>query len=249
METKKRMSNRDKMVLFIIGAVALLAVVYFFVFTKKNEQRAELVAENSTLEEEVRRLETMQAQKEAVLADTAAVQKSIQETLERFPSEVNTEDVIYDMNDMYERIDGVKIESESFNMNQLFYQGGSLLDTVSSETVVPQVNNASVAAITSDTPVQDIVSAAANYTGYRSDVSVVFEAPYKSLKKVVDYINDSKDRMTITNLTMAKEDDSKKLSCTMALSMYSVYGTGKEYEEPKVGSGNVGVDNIFNGKR
>jgi type IV pilus assembly protein PilO len=244
MDTKKKMTNRDKMVLFIIGALAVVAIVYFFVFTKTNEKTEALVAANETLFQEVEQLETLEAQKDATIAETQTMQLDIADTLSKFPSEVNTEDAIYDLNQLYNDIANVKIQSESYNMNQVFYQGGSL-SSDSSTTSTSTVNNASVAAITSETPVSEVVSAAADYTGYRSDISVAFTAPYNSVKKVVDYINDSDDRMTITSMSMSSSDDTKDLSCSMSLSMYAISGTGEIYNQPDVSNGNTGVDNIF----
>jgi hypothetical protein len=247
MDTKKKMSNRDKMVLFIIAAIALVLVVYFFVFAKMNERTETLSNENATLAKEVSYLETLEAQKDATIAETQETQLSIADTLSKFPPEVNTEDAIYDLNEMYEGISDVKIQSESYNMNQIFYQGGSFSDDSSSTSTASSSasETASIAAITSDTPVSEIVSAAADYTGYRSDVSVTFTAPYKSVKKVVDFINDSEDRMTITSMSMGKDDSTEDLSCTMAISMYAISGTGEVYTQPDVSNGNVGVNNIF----
>jgi hypothetical protein len=244
MDTKKKMTNRDKMMLFIIAAIAVVAIVYFFVFTKTNEKTDALVSANETLFQEVEQLETLEAQKDATIAETQTMQLDIADTLSKFPSEVNTEDAIYDLNQMYNDIANVKIQSETYNMNQVFYQGGST-DSTDTSSTTSTVNNASVAAITSETPVSEVVSAAADYTGYRSDVTVAFTAPYKSVKKVVDYINESDDRMTITSMSMSSSDDTKDLTCSMSLSMYAISGTGEIYNQPDVSNGNTGVDNIF----
>jgi hypothetical protein len=243
MDTKKKMSNRDKMVLFIVAAVLIVLAVYFFVFTKMNERKDALVSENETLFQEVEHLETLEAQKDATIAETQTTQQDIADTLSKFPPEVNTEDAIYDLNQLYNDISDVEIQSESYNMNQIFYQGGSLVDG-GTETV-SNAEAASVAAITSETSVSDVVSAAADYTGYRSDIAVSFTAPYKSVKKVVDYINESEDRMTITSMSMSAGEDSGELSCSMSISMYAISGTGEIYNQPDVSNGNVGVDNIF----
>lgn len=248
MDTKKKMSNRDKMFLFIIAAIAIVAVVYFFVFAKMNEKRAALVAENATLQEEVTKLENMEAQKESVLEETKETQLKVAEVLDRFPTEVRTENAIYDLNDLYESISDVKIQSESFTMNEVFYQQGAINDGSSNNsesTVTSKTNPASVSAITEDTPVSEVVSAAADYTGYRSTVNVSFTAPYKSLKKVIDYINQSDDRMTITEISATKSDEDEALTCSMTICMYAISGTGEIYEAPDVSNGNVGVGNIF----
>ena len=126
MDTKKKMSNRDKMMLFIFGAILIVAAAYFLVFAKMNEKRSALEAENTTLSQEVSKQETMEAQKDSVLEETKQTQLDVADVLSKFPAEVRTEDAIYDLNDMYESISDVKIESESFNMNQLFYQQGAV---------------------------------------------------------------------------------------------------------------------------
>ena len=67
MDTKKKMSNRDKMMLFIFGAILIVAAAYFLVFAKMNERKDTLKTENETLSQEVQKLETMEAQKDSVL--------------------------------------------------------------------------------------------------------------------------------------------------------------------------------------
>ncbi len=251
MDTKKKMSNRDKMMLFIFGAILIVAAAYFLVFAKMNEKKSALAAENATLSQEVSKLETMEAQKDSVLEETRQTQLNVADVLSKFPAEVRTEDAIYDLNDMYESISDVKIESESFNMNQLFYQqgtvGGATDDnaTTTGASPAPKTNPASVAAITSDTPVQDVITAAADYTGYRSTVNVSFTSTYDSLKKVVDFINKSKDRMTISEISATAGEEENALTCNMSIDMYAISGTGEIYESPNVSNGNTGVDNIF----
>ena len=251
MDTKKKMSNRDKMMLFIFGAILIVAAAYFLVFAKMKEKKSALAAENATLSQEVSKLETMEAQKDSVLEETRQTQLNVADVLSKFPAEVRTEDAIYDLNDMYESISDVKIESESFNMNQLFYQqgtvGGTTDDnaTTTGASPAPKTNPASVAAITSDTPVQDVITAAADYTGYRSTVNVSFTSTYDSLKKVVDFINKSKDRMTISEISATAGEEENALTCNMSIDMYAISGTGEIYESPNVSNGNTGVDNIF----
>lgn len=253
MDTKKKMSNRDKMMLFVFGAILIVAAAYFLVFTKMNDKKSALAAENATLSQEVSKLETMEAQKDSVLEETRQTQLNVADVLSKFPAEVRTENAIYDLNDMYESISDVKIQSENFNMNQIFYQQGAVGDANSStgtssttdSSTTKKSNPASVAAITSDTPVNDVITAAADYTGYRSTVNVAFTTTYASLKKVVDFINKSKDRMTISSLSATASEEDEVLTCNMAIDMYAISGTGEIYEAPNVSNGNTGVDNIF----
>lgn len=236
---KKKMSDRDKMLLFYLAAIVIIAGVYFLVFTKLNEKKAEFVSQNEQLQVEVTRLSNMDANKQTVLDETRDYQLEIGDTLSKFPSEVRTQNVIYDLNQMYESIDDVNIESESYLMNQIFYQPAAGVDEngnpITPTTAAP-TQNVSVSAVTADTPVAEVVSAAANYTGYRSDISVVFTAPYHSLKEIIDFINGSDDRMTITSLSVTEVEGENVLSCNMIVSMYAISGTGEIYEQPEVGT-------------
>lgn len=253
MDTKRKMSNRDKMLVLVFAAIALVGATYFFVFTKLQERKNTLAAENATLAEEVQRLEVMESQKASVLAETASMQEAVRITLEKFPSEVRTEDAIYDLNKMYKNTPNVKIQSENFTMNEVFYRQGAVNDGSTSsvasagDVTTVQSGNASGTAITADMPVAQVISAAADFTGYRSTVNVAFTAPYKSLKEVVNFINNSKDRMTISEISATKGDEGNDLTCSMVVDMYAVSNNGKEYTGPEVQDGS-GVDNIFSNR-
>lgn len=253
MDTKRKMSNRDKMFILIIAAIALVATTYFLVFTKLQERKNALVAENATLAEEVHNLEVMESQKASVLAETETMQKAVGETLEQFPSEVRTENAIYDLNEMYTKTPNVKIQSENFTMNEVFYRQGAVDDGSTSNTssaagsgvATVQSGNASGTAIEAGMPAAEVISAAANFTGYRSTVNVAFTAPYKSLKEVVNFINNSENRMTISEISATKGDEEKVLTCSMAVDMYAVSNNGNnEYKAPEV-KDVPGVDNLF----
>lgn len=249
MDTKRKMSNRDKMVVLIIAAVVLVLATYFLVFTKLQEKKSTLAAENAALAEEVQKLEVMESQKASVLAETASMQQAVADTLKKFPSEVRTENAIYDLNQMYTHTPNVEIQSENFTMNEVFYRQGAVNDGSSSaaagDVTTVQSENASGTAIDANTPVADVISAAADFTGYRSTVNVAFSAPYKSLKEVVNFINNSKARMTISEISATKDDDAKALTCSMTVDMYAVSNNGNGgYTEPDVKEGS-GVDNIF----
>ncbi len=249
----KKMSDRDKKLLYFLGAIVIVAACYFLVFSKLNAKKAELQSQTDQLRTEVSKLETMEAGKANILADTADKQNQIAQVLQKFPSEVRTQDAIYDLNKMYEGIDDVTIQSEGYTMNQLFYQPGAASDGSGTTAAQPTTTllpaqNVTGTAITADTPAKDVVSAAANYYGYRSDVAVAFTAPYKSLKSVIDYINDSKDRMTITDISATKSDQEGSedlLTCNMTVSMYSITGTGETYQEPNIKSDQGSEGNIF----
>ena len=242
---KKKMSDRDKKILYFLGAIAVVALVYFFVFTKFNEKKSVLASENAQLQEEVTRLANMEAQKQTVIDETLQLKDAIGKRLQEFPSEVRTQNAIYDLYQMQEQIKDVEVQSQSYTMNELFFQPSTGVDANGNPIVSDTTTqNASVSAVTQDTPVNEVVSAAAGYTGYRSNINVVFTSTYDALKDVIDYINNEEDRMTITSISATAAEDanaSDLLSCNMTVSMYAISGTGEEYKEPDVAqSGKVG---------
>lgn len=250
---KKKMSNRDKMVLFILAAIALVGCAYFFGFKKLSEMKETVVAENQTLRDEVTQLENMQASVETVQQQTKDMQKDVADLLGKFPSEVRTQNAIYYLSQMSNAESGVpnvSIVSEAYSMNNLFYQPGGVVE---GEAPVPAEGTEAASAqeeqavqkITDETSVSDIVAAAANYYGYRSDINVAFTAPYESLKEVVNYINKSEDRMTISDISATRSEESNELTCNMNVSMYSISGTGEDYDQPEIKKNDVGVENIF----
>lgn len=225
---KKKMSNRDKKILFIFGAILVLAASYFLVYNNLKTKTATLVAENATLDEEVRRLESMNARKDDVAASTSKIKGRIETKLENFPLEVRTQNIIAELHNMSNNeIEGVNIKSESYKMNQIFYQNAS---EAQMEGVTQIVTGVSIKA---DTPSNVAVDAASNYVGYRSDVVVGFTAEYADLQDVIDYINESKNRMTITDLSVTKDADSDELVCNMTVSMYAISGTSFTYQQPE----------------
>ncbi len=247
----KKMSDRDKKLLYYIGAILIIVAAYFLVFQKFNTKTADLKTQNDQLTTEVATLENMVAGKQGVLDDTAQKQQDIANVLQKFPAEVRTQNAIYNLNKMYKGISDVKIQSEGYNMNQVFYQPGAMnadgTMTAPAATLSPgaQTSAATVSAITSETTTAEIVSAATNYIGYRSDVTVAFTAPYTSLKKVVDYINESEDRMTITDISATKAEDSDNLTCNMTVSMYAIAGTGESYDDLNINGVTDGKSDIF----
>lgn len=256
----KKMSDKDKKLLYIFGAIIIVAASYFLVFQNFSARTTELRSENSSLRQEVSDLESKVSQKATILEETRKCQENIAATLAKFPSQVKTEDAIYNLNQMYKQIQGVNIQSEGYTMNQVFYQPSSAATSAdgttasatpaapaASETPDPAASS-DVAQITEDTPVQEIVSAAADYTGFRSDIAVAFTAPYEALKEVIDYINNSSDRMTISTISATKSEDSSDLTCAMTVSMYAITGTGEIYEEPNITGVEEGVNNLFRGK-
>lgn len=240
----KSLSDRDKKLLYIAGAVLVLVLAYVFGFQKMQEKRLDLENENVTLEAEVKRLTGMVAGKAQVIADTQEYKNAVEDTLKEYPAEVRTQTIIAYFEDMEKEIRSLNVESETFTMNQIFFQNGA--------SVVDAASTASTDT-TGDTKNQETASTG-GCIGYRSDVVATFKGSCDTLKKVIDFVNKSKKRVTISELSVSNEKGEANLQCSMTISMYSVAGVDKEYRDEEYSDPDIPArvrihkSNIFSSK-
>lgn len=230
---KARISDRDKKVLFIVAGIVILALAYFLGFQKMMQSRSALVEENITLDTEVNKLLAMVAEKAKVEGETQKYKTDREEILAQYPPDLRTQDVIYQLDLLEQKIKNLVIETEGFTMNQIFFTNGAL-----TESSVQDVAEAPAGAGASGEAVERI-------TGYRSDVTTSYKTTYKKLKDIVGFVTQNENRMVIDTLTVAQSEGEKELTCNMALRMYAVGGTEKEYKPSDVPVGKMGKENAL----
>lgn len=245
------MSDRDKRMLYLLAALLLIAGAYFLGFQKMKEKQTEVETESATLQQDVAKLKTKVAKKESVEADTKAKEAGIQKILEQFPVEVRTQDAIYQLDQMEKKIKNLNIISEGFTMNQIFFYRGVLVtdETPQAEaTPAPSGTPAEQAAQVEEEQQKQQSTKSGDYIGYRSDIAVNFLCDYKGLKQVIEFIRTNEEKMTISDISIAKENGNKPLKCTMTVSMYSISGRDEEYRSPNITGIGQNKSNIFMNK-
>lgn len=255
------MADREKNVLLIIASIAILALAWFLGFQKFNEKRVVVEEQNNQLEAEVNDLERKRGQQAAMEKDTSDKRGLIETMIVQYPTELRTEDVIDRYDKLEKKVKGLTVETETFNMNQIFFTSGAVLDQlVSSEAASDDANAAAPAATdTADTTEASGdgttgVAPAAAYVGYRSDSVATFSTDYDSLKTIINFINEYSDgRMNVRTFNITAEEGSKPLRCTMTVSMYSVGGRpdtdGTEaYVSPAFNTVSTKKENLFKKK-
>ncbi len=269
-KTKTTLADKDKKVLMILGALVILALAWFLGYQKFNEQRETVVAENDQLAMEVSQLRAKVSKKAQVEADTEKKNARTEQVLMAYPSEIRTQDAINRFDQLEKKVKGLTITTENFTMNQIFFQNGAALEevvaqdadsdaqskdanggnsTASGNTAQNSTNNTSNTA-TNEAAVADNAQNAqstdtGNYTGYRSDVGITFATDYKSLKSVLNFINNYSERMNVSNVNISSDEGSKALQCTMTVQMFSVGGQAKEYKDLTLSGVPLRKDNIF----
>lgn len=269
-KTKTTLADKDKKVLMILGALVILALAWFLGYQKFNEQRETVVTENDQLAMEVSQLRAKVSKKAQVEADTEKKNARTEQVLLAYPSELRTQDAINRFDQLEKKVKGLTITTENFTMNQIFFQDGAALEevvaqnadsdaqskdanggnsTASGNNTQNSTNNTTNAA-TNETAAADNAQNAqstdtGNYTGYRSDVGITFATDYKSLKSVLNFINNYSERMNVSNVNISSDEGSKALQCTMTVQMFSVGGQAKEYKDLTLSGVPLRKDNIF----
>lgn len=269
-KTKTTLADKDKKVLMILGALVILALAWFLGYQKFNEQRETVAAENDQLAMEVSQLRAKVSKKAQVEADTEKKNARTEQVLLAYPSELRTQDAINRFDQLEKKVKGLTITTENFTMNQIFFQDGAALEevvaqnadddaqskdanggksTASGNNAQNSTNNTANAA-TNETAAADNAQNAqstdtGNYTGYRSDVGITFATDYKSLKCVLNFINNYSERMNVSNVNISSDEGSKALQCTMTVQMFSVGGQAKEYKDLTLSGVPLRKDNIF----
>ena len=254
----------------ILGALVILALAWFLGYQKFNEQRETVVTENDQLAMEVSQLRAKVSKKAQVEADTEKKNARTEQVLLAYPSELRTQDAINRFDQLEKKVKGLTITTENFTMNQIFFQDGAALEevvaqnadsdaqskdakggnsTASGNNTQNSTNNTANAA-TNETAAADNAQNAqstdnGNYTGYRSDVGITFATDYKSLKSVLNFINNYSERMNVSNVNISSDEGSKALQCTMTVQMFSVGGQAKEYKDLTLSGVPLRKDNIF----
>ena len=269
-KTKTTLADKDKKVLMILGALVILALAWFLGYQKFNEQRETVVTENDQLAMEVSQLRAKVSKKAQVEADTEKKNARTEQVLLAYPSELRTQDAINRFDQLEKKVKGLTITTENFTMNQIFFQDGAALEevvaqnadsdaqskdanggnsTASGNKAQNSTNNTANAA-TNETAAADNAQNAqstdtGNYTGYRSDVGITFATDYKSLKSVLNFINNYSERMNVSNVNISSDEGSKALQCTMTVQMFSVGGQAKEYKDLTLSGVPLRKENIF----
>ena len=269
-KTKTTLADKDKKVLMILGALVILALAWFLGYQKFNEQRETVATENDQLAMEVSQLRAKVSKKAQVEADTEKKNARTEQVLLAYPSELRTQDAINRFDQLEKKVKGLTITTENCTMNQIFFQDGAALEevvaqnadddaqskdanggksTASGNNAQNSTNNTANAA-TNETAAADNAQNAqstdtGNYTGYRSDVGITFATDYKSLKSVLNFINNYSERMNVSNVNISSDEGSKALQCTMTVQMFSVGGQAKEYKDLTLSGVPLRKDNIF----
>lgn len=260
---KIKISDSDKRLLIIFFAIVLLACSYFFVFNKGMNKASELEAQNAEDRAKVQQMQQMEASLPQVKENIENMKQTQADIIAKYPSDMTTEKSIESLQDYEDHSSDFHITDITFAMRMPLVgtadttAAGSSTDAADNSTETTDGAADSAADDTSATTdttadtqstedgTDDAATDASVVAGYYASIGIRYEASYSGLKEMIAYVNEFKDRTTITQFTAAFDDATGKLTGEMTLNMYYITNTGKDYVPPVFDFMPKGVSNIF----
>ena len=258
---KIKISDSDKRLLIIFFAIVLLACSYFFVFNKGMNKASELEAQNAEDRAKVQQMQQMEASLPQVKEKIVNMKQTQADIIAKYPSDMTTEKSIESLQDYEDHSSDFHITDITFAMSMPLVgaadttAAGNSTETAdgtsdsaaddTSATTDTTADTQSTEDGTDDAATDASADTAGNVAGYYASIGIRYEASYSGLKEMIAYVNEFKDRTTITQFSATFDDATGKLTGEMTLNMYYITNTGKDYVPPVFDFMPKGVSNIF----
>ena len=113
-------TDKEKQLLFVVLALAILAAAYFFGFVKLQDQATAIEQSNVTDQAEVDQLQGMVDRQAETVKETEGYKQTIKDIIAKYPVDVPQEKAIYLVQQM-EDLTGIHATAINFSMDNLAY--------------------------------------------------------------------------------------------------------------------------------
>lgn len=217
----KKLSQKQVMTYVLLLGCLLLIAVYFLVYKSYVDKAAEIKTSNMGLNRRVAELKEYYDNMDTYNAEIELMQAEIRGILNRFPADVMEEDMIV------LALDTMKTASIDYtNIN------------IGDRTALRSIPAATVQAAGMEELNLELAYIERQGT-------YVNTTSYENLKDCINTINNSDNRLAITNIAYSRNGDTGALSGTIQVTFYSVLGTGKAYKPQNLADYTSGLANLF----
>lgn len=233
-------SERDKKLLFLLGAILVLAMAYFFIFRSNMEKADEYSEKNEGLQSYIVELDNKIANEETKKAEIVTYNNERSAILDRFAGGMSHELAIDLLSDLETETE-LEATNVTLSVNDIFF---NQQEAENNSLIAPEeISSVSSIAVEGHSD-QEYTK----LTGYKTSLTVEFSCTDEQLRAATDFINGYDDKMSIETITVGYDETTGGLIGTMVICMYAVDGNEKEYEEPSIDNVTLGVANIFGQK-
>lgn len=217
------LGDREKKILMVLVAFALLAAAYFFGYQKFMDKADKYDKETTQLKSKHADLVAKSNNKEQYIEDTKKYKDITSSILADYDNGISQDGSIMFVHTM-ENANKTWVKSLSMTDPEVVYNFGNIYST-----------NPSGSGLVYSTDMQ----------GIKSTYTMSYEASYSDWKKLLAYINGYYSKNTIDSISMVYNAGEDIVSGTLVMSAYAITGSNRNYTHPKIKLPTSTV-NIFN---
>lgn len=214
-----KISKKETYMLLMFFGVMIVFLSFWFGFRQISAKTEVLSTEADVVEAEVKKYSLIKDNISVYQQGIQDATEKVNEVVGKIPSDVLPEDAV------------------------MFARG---LEKDNKNTFVGSVSVSDKESVTSVTsnPIE-ATSMPITYYLNKTQVTIAHSNSYSGLKDLIEYVSDSKNRMSINTIMVSYDEESGMLSGTTVVDFYSIQGTGKEYVPQSVNGVGIGTKNIF----
>ena len=238
---KLKITKREKNMIVILVGILLVMASYYLGYRTFKSRTDILKQQNQILESQIQTLEGISAEKDAYVAKTEEMQTSMNAIIQKFPSNMISEDIILYMRNLEQKTD-------SYVHNITIPAKQYVNITATAETDVLSSMEDVTGAIREYGFVNDgKVPDTRSMQLAQVDSAVNCSITYKGLKDIVTDITENDNRKSIDNISLVFNENTGDLAGSMTVIYYTLSGTGREYLQPTITGTSHGIECIFGG--
>lgn len=235
MEIIRKLSEKEKNLLFILLLFIILLCPYQFGYVKLTEKADALSSENLELSVKLNDLRQKDVAKEKYIEETDKMIADTQDMLKHLATSI-TQDKNTIFVTKLEKEAEMIVSAISFGDITQIYDSNHGMNNNTDETANGTYN-------VSDTA--DVAAEGKRLNGYQSSITINYQTNYGGLKKAIDFINNYYEKMRIQSITAAFDNTTGNLTGTITIDLFMLLGEGREAEPLDIHGIDVGTDNIF----
>lgn len=243
----KSLSPERKKILYLVGAILIIVLTYFFVYQKNMDRVLDYEMQNSKLTNRVQYLQSLQPQVTELEAATEVKTEKIEEYTQGFAPVLTQEKAIYHIYSM-SISSNVRVTSVEVGNTVDFYKSAQVGKIENAETQATNEQNSQESGNETAQPEEtdtDTKLPLEQMTGSMMTYTVGIEGSYKSIMSAMDWVRKNDEHMSIGATNIAYDSSTGKLTGTMDVNFYAMKGNGKAYEEPPTSGFSFGEKNVF----
>lgn len=212
----KKVNDRELKLIFVLGGMVLFFLIYQFGYLNVQKANEDLKSRVDEVRGEVKVMQTMKQNEETYKAYTDSMTQEMQDVMDAIPSEIRSEDKIMFARSL-ENDYGIHVTGVGLQTDEMVYEMNE----------------------DGSNPTDD------GKLLYRTVVNLDCESDYTQLKNCLRGLKNNNFKMSVDTASFSTSDETGKLTGSMTVNMYYLYGSDKPYEPLTIDGVSIGTDNIF----